>query len=203
MRNITLAVFTILFAFASLAVAEEKHHEISMQGTGFFTTDTQDYGMTQHSTSTGGFLIGYRFHFNKWLAAEGDYGYSRNTQQNFTNSGNFNVQSDVHQFTGDLVVTIPSPHGATRLHPFLLAGAGALIFDPTDKLGGSVIRADRQAKAAFVYGGGLDYTINAHVLVRAGYRGLFYEWPDFSLQSINSGNWTHTAQPSAGIVIRF
>ena len=50
----------------------------------------------------GGFLLSYRYHFNRWLAADASYGYDRNTQQNLTFTGPFNVQSNVHQATGAL-----------------------------------------------------------------------------------------------------
>jgi hypothetical protein len=35
------------------------------------------------STDAGGFMVGYRYHINRWLSAEGNYGYDRNTQQYF------------------------------------------------------------------------------------------------------------------------
>jgi len=41
-------------------------------------------------------LTSYRYHFNRWLAADGSYGYTRNTLQNFTSAGAFNVQANMH-----------------------------------------------------------------------------------------------------------
>src|SRR3979490_3619273 len=75
---------------ASSARAQEGllRHEVGVQGTGFFTKDSQQNGTLQHSTDTGGFLVNYRFHFNGWLAAEASYGYDRNTPQHFTPSRN-------------------------------------------------------------------------------------------------------------------
>lgn len=75
---------------------------MSVQGTGFFTKDSQGNGISQHATDMGGFLLSYRYHFNRWLAADASYGYDRNTQQNLTFTGPFNVQSNVHQATGAL-----------------------------------------------------------------------------------------------------
>jgi opacity protein-like surface antigen len=180
---------------------EEGRHEVSVQGTGFFTKDSQGNGISQHTTDTGGFLASYRFHFNRWLAAEASYGYARNTQQNLTATGPFNVQSNVHQATGALVVNVP--WRAARLKPYALAGVGALVFDPTGNAGGFVAGAQRQTKAAFLYGGGIDYKIVRHVSLRAEYRGFVYQRPDFGLSSLNSDATTHTAQPSAGIVFQF
>ena len=64
-----LGTFLLL---ASSARAQEgfSRHEVGVQGTGFFTKDSQQNGTLQHSTDTGGFLVNYRFHFNGWLGAE-------------------------------------------------------------------------------------------------------------------------------------
>jgi len=176
------------------------HGEVSLQGTGFFTKDTQNNGTSHHSTNTGGFLVGYRYHFNRWIAAEADYGYARNTQESFTSSAPFNVQANTHEATGELVVTLPTTH---KLYPYVLAGGGALIFDPTGNAGQSVQGAAWQAKGAFVYGGGVDYAVARHIALRAEYRGFVYDRPDFGLAGLSSNVVAHTAQPSAGVVFRF
>ncbi len=197
------AVFgALVLTFASAAMAQEEgRHELSGQGTGFFTKDSNGRGIFQHSTDTGGVLGSYRFHFNSWLAAEGAYGYARTTQQNFTPVGTFGVQSNVHQITGAGVVKLP--WSLAHLKPYVLAGAGALVFDPRANAGGFVPGAARQTKAAFVYGGGADYNFYNHFSLRVQYRGLVYKRPDFGLASLDSDVIAHTAQPSAGIVFRF
>ncbi len=202
---------------ASSAKAQEDgfmRHEVAVQGTGFFTKDSPQNGTLQHSTNTGGFLLNYRFHINGWLAAEASYGYDRNTQENFTSSGNFGIQSNVHQATGALVADIPvtfarmRPYvlagaGALVFDPTVLAGAGALVFDPTGKIEGLVSGAQRQARPAFVYGGGVDYRLVRHVALRLEYRGLVYDRPDFRVATLSSSVIAHTAQPSAGLVFHF
>ena len=187
--------------FASIATAQEvKRNQVSVQGTGFFTRDSDHNGFDQHTTKSSGVLTSYRFLINRWLAADGSYGYTRNTQQTFKSQA-FNVQSDVHQVTSALIITSPrSFHG---LKPFALAGGGALIFDPTNKAGGFVAGADRQTKGAFVYGGGADLHLTHRLALRVEYRGLVYQRPDFGLASLNSNATAHTAQPSAGFVIKF
>ena len=203
-RTAVLAVLSLLLLFSSAAFAQEEpawsHGEVSIQGTGFFTKNSQGNGISQHSTDTGGVLLGYRYHFNRWFAAEANYGYDRNTQQNLTSGGPFNVQANVHQATAEGVVTLP---WGNRINPYLLAGAGALVFDPTGNAGQSVPGALRQAKAAFVYGGGVDFSLVRHVALRAEYRGFVYNRPDFQLAALDSNVTAHTAQPSAGLVFRF
>jgi opacity protein-like surface antigen len=201
-RKIVMATILAVLLCASGAMAQERRwQEISVQGTGFFTKDSSGNGINQHATDTGGFLLSYRYHFSRWLAADASYGYARNTQQDFSSSAPLSVQANVHQATGALVVTVP--RRVFKLHPYALAGAGALVFDPTGNVGGFVSGAQSQTKAAFVYGGGADYDLGKHFTLRAEYRGFVYERPDFGLGALHSGATTHTAQPSAGIVFRF
>jgi opacity protein-like surface antigen len=191
---------TLLFAATSMA-QELPPNEVSVQGTGFFTKDSDNNGITQHTTDSGGLLVSYRNRFSRLFGADLSYGYTRNTQQNLTSAGALNVQSNVHQATAALVAHAPGRVFGFR--PFALAGAGALTFSPTNNLGGIVPGADRNAKAAFVYGGGGDFDINDRFALRLEYRGLVYKRPDFGLVSLDSDATAHTAQPSAGFVIRF
>lgn len=194
-------------ALAATGSARAQEHgtvlrnEISVQGTGFFTKDSQQNGTQQHSTNTGGVLVNYRYHINGILSAEASYGYERNTQQSLTSNGNFAVQSNIHETTGALVVNVPVY--VARMRPYVLAGAGALVFDPTNRSGGFVSGAESQARAAFVYGGGVDYRLDRHLALRLEYRGFVYDRPDFGLAALNTGVTTHTAQPSAGLVFKF
>ena len=201
MRRLFLMIAAVLL-LAVGAVAQESRSEISLQGTGFFTKDSTGQGNSQRSTETGGFLVGYRYHFNRWLAAETVYGYSRDTQQFFTTGGLSRIQANAHQATGGFVVNLPVPT-RFRLTPYVLAEGGALVFDPTGNAFGSVAGTQRQATGVFVYGTGADFPLVNHISLRAEYRGLVYNAPDFGLRNLNTNTVTHTAQPSAGIVFRF
>ena len=128
-----------------------------------------------------------------------NYGYDRNTQFYFGGTS-ARVQSDIHQFTGEAVVKLPT---FARLQPYALAGAGALVFDPTGNAGGSFAGATLETKPAFVYGVGAQYALTRHLSLRAEYRGLVYKAPSFNLAGLNTDSWTQIAQPSAGIVFRF
>jgi opacity protein-like surface antigen len=196
---IMLVGFVMLFAFG--AAAQESRSEISVQGTGFFTQDTSGQGVSRTTTDTGGFLVGYRYHINRWLAAEANYGFNRDTQRYFSTGGLSRVQSDVHTATAAAVINLP--FRIARLNPYVLGGGGSLVFHPTGNAGGFVTGADTQAKGAFLYGAGVNYTLSKHWSVRAEYRGYVYKDPDFGVRALNTDSWTHTAQPSAGIVFRF
>ena len=196
---IMLAGSVILLTFG--AAAQESRSEVSLQGTGFFTRDTNGQGISRTTTNTGGFLVGYRYHINRWLAAEANYGYDRDTQRYFSAGGQSRVQSDVHTATAAAVIGLP--FRISRLSPYVLGGGGSLVFHPTGNAGGFLSGADTQAKAALLYGAGVNYTLTRHWSVLAEYRGYVYKDADFGVRALNTDSWTHTAQPSAGIVFRF
>jgi hypothetical protein len=85
-----------LLLSVAAAVAQEERSEISVPGTGFFTKDINGSGIQERATETGGLLLGYRYNINRWLSAEADYGYDRNTQVYF-GSGAARVQANIHQ----------------------------------------------------------------------------------------------------------
>jgi opacity protein-like surface antigen len=201
LRRIATTLTSLIVLLALGASAQETRSDISVQGTGFFTKDTSGNGISRTTSDTGGFQVGYRYHINRWLSAEGDYGFGRNTQNYFGSFGESRVRSDVHAVTGDVVVNLPLP--IRRVKTYALAGGGGLIFDPTGNTSGSVPGASTQAKGAFLYGAGADYALTHHFSLRAEYRGFVYKNPDFGLATLKTDSWTHTAQPSAGIVFRF
>ncbi len=190
-----------LWATTSRAQEELPRNEVSVQGTGFFTKNYENIIVSQRTTDSGGLLVSYRNRFSRLLGADLSYGYTRNTQQNFTPFGAFNVQSNAHQATAALLLS--SPKRIFGLRPFALAGGGTLTFDPTGNPGGIVPGADTQTRATFIYGGGADLDITDRFALRFEYRGLVYERPDFGLPFLNSDATTHTAQPSVGFVFRF
>jgi opacity protein-like surface antigen len=207
MRNSKLKLFFFIVGLLSLlsigAMAQELRSEISVQGTGLFTKESNDHGVRETATDTGGVLAGYRYHINRWLSAEAVYGWNRNTQE-FTSAGaSGRVQADVHQATGGFVVNVPVPR-KFKVHPYVLAEGGALVFRPTFA-SGTIPGVNQQAVPTFVYGGGLDYRIPTlrNVAVRFEYRGLVYNTPDFGVAGLKSDAMTHTAQPSVGLVYHF
>lgn len=202
MRHRALIATSLLFLLIGAASAQEIRSEISIQGTGFFQRDATGNSTLQRGTETGGFLVGYRYHINRWLSTEAVYGYDRNTQQYFSPAGFSRVQANVHQATGGFVVNLPTP-ATLRFSPYLLAEGGALVFDPTNNRFAAVPGAQREAVGVFSYGGGVDFPIVRYLSLRAEYRGLVYHTPDFGNSSLNTNAITHTAQPSAGLVFRF
>jgi opacity protein-like surface antigen len=195
-----IAIIVAIAASSSTALAQvEQPSQISIQGTALVTKSSTDQIPSNDVTKSGGFLVGYSYQFSRWLGAEGNYGYSRNTNNFITTSGLSSLENDFHEFTGALVGHIPlSPRG---IRPYVLGGGGALVFDPTDKF--NVSGAERQTRGTFLYGGGANFDISGNSGLRAEYRGLVYKVPDFSVSALNLDKFTHLAQPSFGFYFRF
>jgi opacity protein-like surface antigen len=177
---------------------------VTVQGSGFFNKQTTGSGITNEPTNSGGVMAGYRFNLKNWLAVEGDYDYFRNGQKFLTSSGTTFIPMNVHAVTGTAIVKLPSfkmPFnipGVKIVSPFVLAGGGAMFFDPR---GGFINK--EQTRGAFVYGGGFDVPMAKHIALRAQYRGFVYKTPDFEMTSLKVDKYTHSAVPSAGLVVTF
>lgn len=198
--------------------------EISTQGTGNFTSSTNDLlsnitsSTNTQSTSSGGFLIGYRYHVARWFAIEGDYAFTRQTQNFFDPinlpSGSITslLKTNIHEITGAAVITGGPRH---RVRPYGLLGGGAILFRPVNPTVNTVLNivntlgfGPSETKPAFLYGAGVDISLNRFLALRAEYRGLVFSAPGFqipglSIIGLSTPGLTHMAQPSAGLVWRF
>ena len=203
LTSLASLVVGILLLVPVTAMAQELRSEVAIQGTGSFTKESTDQGIRHSATDTGGVFAGYRYHINRWVSAEAVYGWNRNTQEFTSALGSGRVQSDVHEAIGGAVINVPVPR-KFMVRPYVLAEGGALVFRPTNAAA-SVAGSQQQAVGSFVYGGGFDYPIPSlkKVTLRVEYRGLVYKAPDFGLAQLHTDTWTHTAQPSAGLVYRF
>ena len=173
---------------------EGGRSEISAQFAGTFTHSSNQSGVQQSSSDSGGLLLSYRFLISRHHAIEGDYGYSRTTIDYASTSGPNGTQTNRHEWTGAYVFRMP----IRRVTPFLEAGVGGVTYAPTNSRA-----AQNQSRAAFVYGGGLDFNVTHHLFVRAQYRGLVLNSPTFNLPAnLGYDRVTHIAEPSIGIGIK-
>jgi len=192
---ITLAAGIVSIALPAFSQPEGSGHEVSVQAFGSFVTSTTQNGIENKATNSGGVLGSYRYFFSAHHGVEANYGYALNTQSYGLAGETQGVKTYSHEVSGAYVFRMP----IGKATPFALAGAGALIFDPKDFSG-----ASSQTRAAFVYGGGLDYNISHHVFLRAEYRGLVYNSPTFGLSTLDGlDRVTHRAEPSVGFGYRF
>src|SRR5258708_34567901 len=110
LRRTAIMLVSLVMLLTLDAAAQEDRSEISLQGTGVFTRDTNGNGISRAATDTGGFLVGYRCGINRWLSTEGNYGFDRNTQKYVASLGQSGIQADIHQVTVDFVLTLTLRH---------------------------------------------------------------------------------------------
>jgi opacity protein-like surface antigen len=194
-------VVTLLIGIASLAPPafsqseSPEKNEVSVQAFGSFVKSTTDNGIRNSATNSGGVLGSYRYFFNDHNGVEANYGYSLNTQNYGSSAAGWGVKSYSHELSAAYVFRVPM----RKFTPFVLAGAGGLIFDPKDFVG-----ANSQARAAFVYGGGADFNLSHRVFMRAEYRGFVYNSPTYDFTGLaGADRTTHRAEPSLGFGYRF
>ena len=187
---ISVAAMMTASAFAQEENASYKN-DAAVQAFGSFVKTTTLNGIQQNTTNSGGVLGSYRFFFNTHSGVEVNYGYSLNTQS-YAGQG---VNAYSHEASAAYIFRMPHH----RWTPFLLAGAGGLVFDPKNFAG-----SDVQARAAAIYGAGADVNLTQHVFLRAEYRGLIYNSPTFNIAGFNGlDRVTHRAEPSIGFGYRF
>jgi len=197
-KKFVIASFVSIASMALPAFSQSEtpgKNEVSVQAFGSFVKSTTSDGIENKVTNSGGVLGSYRYFFNAHNGVEANYGYSLNTQSYGSTSGLLGVKNYSHEISAAYVFRLPM----RKFTPFVLAGAGGLIFDPKDFVG-----ASSQARAAFVYGGGADFDLTHHVFVRAEYRGFVYNSPTYDLAGLSGvDRTTHRAEPSVGFGYRW
>ena len=189
-----LLVGAALISMPAFSQEAPGRNEASVQAFGAFVKSTTDNGVQQGATNSGGVLASYRFLLNDRNGIELNYGYALNTQTYGFVNGTTGLNARSHEATAAYVLRFPM----RRLTPFVLAGGGALVFDPNNAFAGNA-----QARPAFLYGGGADFHVTSRVFVRAGYRGLVYNSPTLGASTVAAELLTHRAEPSAGFGFRF
>jgi len=202
MQKVVIFLATSILLLSLSASAQENRSEISIQGTGLFTKSTSGNPTAYSATGSGGFLGTYRYHPNHWISTELAYGYSQNTQKYLLSSDAFRIQSGIHQFTGTMILNLPT-RSHSKLSPYVLVGGGALLLTPNGNEFNSLAGASPQAKGALVYGGGANYALTKAIALRMEYRGLVYSTPDFGFGGLATNSITHTAMPTVGCSFRF
>ena len=197
-KKFVVASFVSIASMALPAFSQSENpskNEVSVQAFGSFVKSTTDKGIENQATNSGGVLGSYRYFFNTHSGVEANYGYSLNTQSYGSTGEVLGVKSYSHEISAAYVFRLPM----RKFTPFVLAGAGGLIFDPKNFAG-----ASSQARAAFVYGGGADFDVTHHVFLRAEYRGFVYNSPTYDLTGLAGvDRVTHRAEPSIGFGYSF
>ncbi len=203
-----LIIFILLAVFEAVilplvSAAQSNRFDLSAGASAVFSKSSSGNGTTDTPTNSLGFLATARYRFNAKHSLAANYGRTHNSQIFNTPPFFYRIQGSVSEYSGAYMF---SPFETEKLEPFLFAGAGALVFNPTNTFidGFQVpVAAVRQTKIAFLYGAGVDYRIHSFVGLRLQYRGLIYKAPDFSFPGFLTSAKGHLAEPSIGLVFKF
>ena len=124
--------------------------------------------VTDNATRGGGIGLGYTYLFNSKVGLDAGLEASRYTHNYSGDIDSAFVESSLREFTGNFIFRIPVH--LSWVHPYVLAGAGAMEFSPTDNPNNAA-GADSQLRSALTYGGGADFDISNRIGIRAEYRG--------------------------------
>jgi opacity protein-like surface antigen len=197
--RIKLKLLIAALALCSLPTfAQQGNSEVSANFTGNFQKQATGNGNTDNASDSGGVLVNYRYHFNRWSAIEANYSHTQFTQ--YYSSGS-TTQAAVNEVSVAYQFTFGIPE-ESRFHPFAEAGTGAMLFSSPINTGSNT-SGFSQGRPAFLYGAGVTYKLVGGLSAQVGYRGLVYKVPDFAITSQFTNATTQMAQPYVGLTFRF
>ena len=218
-----VVLFSLLAGLGSRPVQAQT--DVALSGYGAFNQSSSSSTTIQKPSDQAGFLIEARHISNPLVGYEVTYAYNRANQAYATSqpqacpafgcsSSTAAVQANTHEITADWVASLR----ILNVRPFALAGGGVLVTVPQ---GGSVTTnvcglltplcsssttaasTQTQAKAMFVYGAGVDWTVLPHLGLRFQYRGRVYKAPDLATAFSSTDKFTRTSEPVLGVFLRF
>lgn len=214
-------VTAALFLLTSAGLGQDGHYDVSANATAVFTSQSDGNGIAQSATNGSEYFGTFRVKFKKKHSLAFNYGRAKDSQV-YQTGFDFHVLTTITEYSG---VYIYNPVKKGRFEPFVLAGAGGLVFSPRStwvvlpNLPNNIpnrvqinLGAVKQTEIAFLYGAGVDYRIpgSTRFALRLQYRGFVYDAPDFKLTGTSGGAVSfftgakgHMAEPSIGLVFRF
>lgn len=199
----TAILFAGIFVFSSWMFAQDGRFTANVNVSALVFRQSEGNGLVLNPTDHAGFLVGFQYRIAPHSSLEVNYGRSYDSQKYTSGPLIYRVFTDVKEFSGAYVYTARK---GKRLRPFAMVGGGALFFGPTGSKINDVVTpigAVRQSQLAVLYGGGVDYRIFGPFSLRAQYRGLFYQPPDYKLLFLSVGGKTNLAEPTVGITFNF
>jgi opacity protein-like surface antigen len=183
------------------SAAARAQTSLGLSVLGAFGQSTSGNGTEQFPSVHAGALVQLRHISNPLVGYEATYSYNRANQVYASSPSNANQQAPVavsanaYQVTGDWVVSVR----LLNVRPFALGGAGVLIDVPVSDQ--ELTRTS--TKVVYVYGAGLDIGLIPHFGARLQYRGNLSKAPDLTEVFTSTDRFMHTAEPMAGLYMRF
>lgn len=209
MKKIVFLLFLLAVSVAA-GRAQESRQDISISGTGIlepFVASSTDVQV--HSNYGLGVLAGYRFMLTPSSALEVNYGidYQNTMRYIVSNTNIVKVTSRDQEISAAYVRSFV----VRKWNPFVEAGPAALIFLPIRNSGTTSIDVKQQVEIGGMFGAGIAYEISPSFDIRAEYRGLVTQVPDFGQGSgatnlnLSTKRWYRPwiSEPVIGVAYHF
>jgi hypothetical protein len=168
-------------------------------------TNCGSNNITQFGSNTAGALVSLHYIGRPYFGLEFNYGYARYTENyegpaivSAFGISDFQVQAKVNEYTFGYIAT--PHHPIFGFQPYLGAGFGTMGFKPT---AGGGQELPEKARAVYYYSLGLQKDYGEHFGLRAGFRELFYLYPDFGQNYLTILKRANTYEPMAGFYVRY
>ena len=176
-------------------------------GVGFYqamNASSQGIGTTQTTTNAMGGMLEVRHISSPWIGYEVSYSFN---PEDFTYSPTpgacgFSCSNPVQKIsnkTSEAGLNWVISHPMGHLRPFATSGIGFMIFEPD----GNVENNNPVVRLAYIFGGGVDWSVMPHLGLRFQVRDALYKAPNLLFGYNATGAFTHTLQPIGGVYYRF
>lgn len=200
LRMIQISVLVAGVSATCLYAQEGYRNDVTVSVFGAFQQSTTGNDIDQSSSENAGVLATYRYLLTDHQGLELNYGYTQLGEQFLSGSTTTSLTANVDEANLSYLLRF---HLTPRISPFATAGLGALLFTPTSAVSVDSTTASRFATPDFVYSAGMDISLSRRLEFRLGYRGHFFDAPDFNVSSISSKSVTTMAEPFAGLSFHF
>jgi hypothetical protein len=150
------------------------------------------------TTDSPGVLTTFRYSPFTWATAEFNYQYTKFSERYFSVPGSTTTATPVAMPTNMHEATATFVHKFKRIgrmNPFVGVGGGSLCFTP-------IIAAASQWRGTGLVEAGVDFQTESRLGFRIGARDLVYRAPTYAMANVPS-TWVSTAQPYAGVYVKF
>lgn len=200
---------------APAARASDSQFDIGVSGYEAFNKTTTANGVVQTPANAPGGMIEFRYIEKPLVGFELTYGYNKGNQTiapAATGCG-YSCSNPAQAMTASTSLVgldwiLSKKIG--NLRPFFAGGLGFFIDEPTaPRIATSSTTTvpgygvNDTVRLAWLYGGGVDFSVTQHFGVRAQYRLLTYRTPNLSVLFPAQGVYTTTSEPAGGIFYRF
>ncbi len=178
--------------------------DIGVSGYEVFTSGSSGNGTQQTPSNSAGGMLELRHIVNSLVGYELTFSFNPAKQAYAPKTGACglacqNPPTTITANASEVAIDYVVSHKVGSLRPFVVGGLGFFMMFPGETLYGN----NTSVRPAYIFGGGVDWNVNAKFGVRLQYRGNYYNAPNISSIYPATGVMTHSLEPMGGVYYRF